>query len=172
MNYFKLKIFTVLSIALVILSCEKDDICAEATATTPQLIVRFYDTNSTEETKAVSDLLVYGVNDANEAVFFQNVSFATSDSVVVPLRTDSNISRLVFHKDLTITDFETGNLDIIGFDYTNDNIYVSRACGYKNVYNDLGATLEADLNNWIINIEIEENTSVDNQNSAHVKIYH
>ena len=172
MNYFKLKIFTLLSITLVILSCEKDDICAEATATTPQLVVRFYDNDNIEEAKSVTNLLVYGVNDANEAVFFENVSFATSDSVVVPLRTDSDISRLVFHKDLTITDFETGNLDIIDFNYTRDNIYVSRACGFKNVFNDLGSNLSTDSNNWIINIEIEENTSVENQNSAHVKIYH
>ncbi len=171
MRYFKIKIFTLLAITLVILSCEKDDICAETTATTPQLILRFYDNDNIEETKTATNLLVYGVNDVNEAVFFEHVNFATSDSVVVPLRTDSDITRLVLHKDLDITDFGTGNFDIISLSYAREDIYVSRACGFKNIYTNLEANLETDSDNWIQNIEIV-NTTVENQNSAHVKIYH
>ena len=37
-------------IAVLFLGCERDDICAEATATTPHLIMRFYDVNNPEET--------------------------------------------------------------------------------------------------------------------------
>jgi len=171
MNYLKLKVFPLFLITILLLSCEKDDICAEATATTPQLILRFYDKNAPDETKTVSSILVYGVDDANEAVFFDNIRISTSDSIVVPLRTDSEITRLVFHKDLSGIDFETGNFDILSLNYSLEDIYVSRACGFKNIYTNLEATAESDPDQWISDIEIV-NTTVENQTSAHVKIYH
>jgi hypothetical protein len=171
MNYFKLRSFPLFIIALIVLSCEKDDICAESTATTPNLIVRFYDAVTLAETKTVPDLLVYGVNDLDQVVFFDNVFHSTTDSIVMPLRTDSNITRLVFHKDLDLSDFQTGNLDVISTNYTKNDVYVSRACGYKSIYEDLNATIESDTNNWIVNIEII-NTTVENETAAHVKIFH
>ena len=170
MRFIKYGFLLIISIVIT-QSCEKDDICAESTPTTPRLIVRFYDTNSPDQTKPVTDLLVYGVNELDQVVFFDNMFHSTTDSIAIPLRTDSNITRLVFHRDLDLSDFQTGNLDVISTNYTKNDIYVSRACGYKNIYNDLAATIESDTDNWIINVEII-NTTVENETSAHVKIFH
>jgi len=181
MNYLKLKVFPLFLISLVLLNCEKDDICAEATATTPQLILRFYDQNAPEETKTVSSIVVYGFNDANEPVFFDNIGLSTSDSIIVPLRTDSEITRLVFHKDFDIDnngtpnddsdDIVLGNPDLLNISYKLEDIYVSRACGFKAIYTNLEISADSDPNPWISSHEII-NTTVENQNSAHVKIFH
>ena len=172
MKKISLLALSILTLGTIIISCEKDDICAESTPTTPQLIIRFYDANDPEETKPVADMLVYGVDDLDQVVFFNNVFHATTDSIIVPLRTNSDITRLVFHKDLLdITDFQTGNLDVVATSYNREDVYVSRACGYKNIYNDLESNLESDPDNWIVSIEIV-NTTVENETSAHVKIYH
>ena len=53
---------------LVIYSCERDDICAEATPTTPQLILRFYDVAEQETTKSVNSLFAFGL-DPNSNTF-------------------------------------------------------------------------------------------------------
>ncbi|TJY34065.1 DUF6452 family protein [Pontimicrobium aquaticum] len=171
----------ILLCSLVVFACEKDDICPEATATTPQLIVRFYDTISVDDTKSVSGLFVYGINDANETVFFKDISVATKDSIAIPLRTDINTTKLVFHSDFSIDDNGTpddesddvvlGNPDIVDINYTRDDVYVSRACGYKAIYSNLGATLTTDTDNWITNITIENNT-IENESAAHINIYH
>lgn len=167
--------------SLVMFACEKDDICPEATATTPQLVVRFYDAISVNDTKSVTNLLVYGINDNNEPVFFKNLTVKTTDSIAIPLRTDTNTTKLVFHSDFSIDDNGTpeddsddvvlGNPDTVNINYTRDDVYVSRACGYKAIYTNLGATLATDTDNWITNITIENNT-IENENAAHINIYH
>ena len=161
-----------LFIMLIIFACEKDDICSEATATTPQLVVRFYDALILEDTKTVPSLFVYGINDASETVFFNNITISTTDSIAIPLRTDNNITKLVFHKDLVeISDLLVGNPDTVDINYAREDVYVSRACGYKTIYTGLGATLTVDADNWITNITIENNT-LENENAAHINISH
>ncbi|MCK0109898.1 DUF6452 family protein [Flavobacteriaceae bacterium S0825] len=171
----------ILLILLAVFACEKDDICSEATATTPQLVVRFYDALIPEDTKSVSGLFVYGINDANEAVFFKNITVGTKDSIAIPLRTDSDMTKLVFHSDFSIDDNGTpddgsddivlGNPDTVDVNYARDDIYVSRACGYKATFTNLGAVLTLDTDNWTTQITIENNT-IDNENAAHINIYH
>ena len=78
---------------------------------------------------------------------------------------------MVFHKDIEGFDLATGNSDVTNFDYTSNQEYVSRACGYKNTYQILTYALAADADNWITNIEII-NEIVENEFEAHVKIYH
>jgi len=170
-----------LLLLLAVFACEKDDICSETTATTPQLVVRFYDALIPADTKPVSGLFVYGINDASETVFFKNISIGTKDSIAIPLRTDINTTKLVFHLDFSIDDNDTpddesddivlGNPDTVDVSYIREDVYVSRACGYKATFTNLGATLTTNTDNWITNITIENNT-IDNENAAHINIYH
>jgi len=153
--------------------CEKDDICSAATGTTPKLILRFYDISDEEETKSVPNLLVYGVNDVDEIVLFDHIGLtaANKDSIAIPLRTDGSATRFVLHRDFENDDFNTGNFDIITANYIYEEVYVSRACGYKTIYNELALDLATDTENWVINSEII-NTTVENETTAHVKIFH
>ncbi|MDA7558160.1 DUF6452 family protein [Flavobacteriaceae bacterium] len=167
------KVSVLFLVISVFLSCEKDDICSSDTGTTPQLILRFYDIANQEETKAVPNLLVYGVNSLNEIVLFDGIGLlaTNTDSIAIPLQTSDNFTRFVLHRDLEDGDFETGNIDIIIANYEREDVYVSRACGYKQIFNNLGIDLEPDPSNWVINSEILS-TTINNENEAHVKIFH
>ena len=168
------KIIALFLVCLVFMTCEKDDICPEETATTPRLIVRFYDALIRENTKSVSGLFVYGINDADETVFFKNVSISTTDSIAIPLRTDIDVTKLVFHKDLVDTsDLLVGNPDTIDMKYKREDVYVSRACGYKATFTNLETDFIIDTDNWISSIDIvAENNTIENENAAHINIYH
>lgn len=168
------KIIALFLVFLVFMTCEKDDICPEETATTPRLIVRFYDALIRENTKSVSGLFVYGINDADETVFFKNVSISTTDSIAIPLRTDIDVIKLVFHKDLVDTsDLLVGNPDTIDVKYKREDVYVSRACGYKATFTNLETDFIIVTDNWISSIDIvAENNTIENENAAHINIYH
>ncbi|MEZ4797333.1 MAG: DUF6452 family protein [Flavobacteriaceae bacterium] len=166
-NYY----FLLILLIFFVYKCEKDDICSAETGTTPKLILRFYDISDEEETKQVPNLLVYGINDANEIVLFDHIGTTAinKDSIAIPLRTDGNATRFVLHRDFEGND--TGNIDVITANYIGEDIYVSRACGYKTIYNALALDLEPDSDNWVINSEII-NRTVENETTAHVKIFH
>ena len=173
MKKISLLALSILTLGTIIISCEKDDICAEATPTTPQLIIEFYDVNSPEELKNVTGLLVYGIGDDGEGFLLDGQILSDKNSVTIPLRTDMNITKVVLHKDYDIEDnIVLGNPETFNISYVREDIYVSRACGYKTIFNDLAANREDDVDNWISSIVIEENTTVENETSAHVKIYH
>lgn len=163
-----------LLLILSLWSCERDDICGSTTATTPHLIIRFYNINDITETKAVRRMDVTAEGNPKFIV-----SDKTTDSIVLPLRIDAldnlNTSRFVLTKD---RDYDTdndpntvSNADIIEVNYTPELIYVSRACGYKSVFNNLSAGHDSDLNNWIIDIQVINDT-INDENAAHINIYH
>ncbi|HUH28072.1 DUF6452 family protein [Gelidibacter sp.] len=169
-----IKILLSLLIILSLWSCERDDICASTTPTTPHLIIRFYNINAISETKTVRRMDVTAEGNPKFIV-----SDKTTDSIVLPLKVDAldnlNTSRFVLTKD---RDYDTdddpntvSNADIIEVKYTPELIYVSRACGYKSVFNNLSATRETDLSNWIIDIQVINDT-INNENAAHINIYH
>jgi len=175
-----LVVILVLSL-LVTYSCERDDICAEATPTTPELILRFYDVAEQETTKSVNSLYAVGLDDDDNIITFQDLAITTTDSIVIPLRTDIDQTRFVLISDAevddndtpddTLDDFINGNLDLITVNYIRDDIYVSRACGFKTVFNQLLFGVTVDTDNWVINSSVVE-ADVVNENQAHVQVFH
>ena len=169
-----LKILLSFLILASLWSCERDDICASTTPTTPHLIIRFYNINARAETKTVRHLSV-NEEDNNTYVVYDR----TVDSILLPLRIDAldnlNTTRFVLTMD---TDYDTddnnntaSNADIIEVTYTPELIYVSRACGYKSVFNNLSATRQTDAINWIVDVEVI-NTTINNEDAAQINIYH
>jgi len=176
------KISTLLLLLLLTTaSCEKDDICPESTPTTPKLILRFYDISNQDDTKSVTDLRVTGFDENNEEVDISNLNIVTTDSINLPLRTDTDVTKFIFHKDYDVDDNGTpdnpddditlGNPDIVTISYQREDVYVSRACGFKTIFNNLTISVELDGDNWIVNSEII-NSVVENETTAHVKIFH
>ena len=172
-------------IAFIAWSCERDDICAEGTATTPHLIIRFYDVNNQDNTKEVRQLEVKGLGD--DGLPFSDtpiVSRTNTDSIVLPLRFAEEgvetITRFQLERDADFADNtdpdDDSNIDIITVTYTPEFVYVSRACGYKSIFN-LAVTdavvreVDGDDDLWITNIEIV-NETIDNENAAQVILYH
>lgn len=148
------KIIAFLFLVIVIFSaCEKDDFCTQ-NPVTPKLILRFYDDANRDNTKSANALYVWsGTKDS----IFENIS---TDSLVIPLNSNTN---------QTIYNLSKGNVvEQFTIDYTIGNEYVSRSCGFKVIFNDL--TFSPD-NTWITGFTQIE-TTIDNQNEAHVQIFH
>ena len=172
------KISTLLLLLLLTTaSCEKDDICPESTPTTPKLILRFYDISNQDDTKNVTSFGVTSLDENGETFVLAGFNGVTTDSISLPLRiqtTAENFTRFTFYKDFAVDDngIITGNPDVITFAYKREDVYVSRACGFKTIFKELILTVELDGDNWIINSEILNNSTVENEISAHVKILH
>lgn len=175
--------FLILGTALLFLSCERDDICAATTSTTPRLIVEFYDVVNTEELKSVNRLTVYGedllteppVNETVETLVFNSNVNRLELPLLIGNEDTQNITRYILEKDTNLRLDEENpndsNIDILELRYTPDFVYVSRACGYKSEFIGLSSTVEDDGDLWITNIEIDEQT-VTNENTVHVRLFH
>ncbi len=171
------KILALILLIIVINSCERDDICPESTATTPKLILRFYDITDQTETKRVLGLQIKGVGTDS---IYQSAN--STDSLALPIKTYDNVTSFKLHKeyefdnngtpDDTSDDIILGNEDIINIQYSPEEVYVSRACGYKTIYNNVELSVVDDGDNWIELIQIENPLTVDNETEAHVKIFH
>jgi len=173
----------VLFIALISISCERDDICAEATPTTPRLIIRFYDINNPENLKQVRQLEVDGLNMSNVPNSETPIiTRSNTDSINLPLNFQDEIestTRFLLERDADYADnddlTDDSNSDVITVRYTPQFIYVSRACGYKSIFNldqDDPITRDPDDDEiWTTSFEII-NQTIENENAAQIIIYH
>ena len=147
-------------IALFVSSCEKDDFCIEPV--TPNMIIRFYNATNITQTKAVTELSVYPEG------FDELYSNENLDSILIPLDVTSN--QIIYNLS------SESNLDIITINYDVEEVFVSRSCGFKAIFNNVSVTSEPS-NDWIIGLtETLENSitipTIDNETSAHIKIFH
>ena len=143
----------VLLIIILNSACEKDDFCIQ-NPVTPKLILRFYDANDRTTTKNADALYVWA--EGKDSLFVNVVT----DSLVIPL--NSNTEQTVYN-------FSKGNVvEQFTINYTTENEYISRSCGFRVIYNKLSFTPS---NNWITDFSTIE-TTVENQNAAHVQVFH
>ena len=159
----KIVIFILLSIGLFS-ACEKDDFCIK-NPITPNLVLRFYDANDRETIKPVKRLSIWAaLKDTIAAYKSINI-----DSVAIPL--NSIDSKTIYHLKMNNVDGSIANNQTATFTitYTAQEEYVSRSCGFKILFNDV--TFESD-NTWITDFTPETLTKIDNQNEAHVQIFH
>ena len=147
-------------IALLVSSCEKDDFCIEPI--TPNMVIRFYNATNITQTKPVEDLSV------TPEGFDELYSNANLDSILIPLDVTSN--QIIYNLS------SESNIDIITINYDVEEVFVSRSCGFKAIFNNVSVTSDVS-NDWIIGLtETLENTitipTIDNETAAHVKIFH
>lgn len=165
-----LKKYSILLIGLTLLiaSCERDDICAKATPTTPVLVVEFFDRQNPANTKNIY-LLVNEV-DGDTLAYYENVS-----TIQLPLRTNASQTRYALTKnpeDPDIEDQQAPNTDILILSYEPNQSFISRACGFKVVFNNLTENVDIGSDNrWIDNININVAQVVD-ADTTHISIFH
>lgn len=166
-----LKIFVpaVILLAIIFFSgCEKDDICVEGN--TPLLVIRFYG-SATQIEKQVPSLRIVGVG-MNSTVN-TIVDRSSLDSIALPLKINDEPTSFLFIQNSADDEngFEIGNIDTVTFNYKTKEVFISRACGYVANYDDVEGSFTPDTSNWIKSISTIDST-VTNQVSAHVKIFH
>lgn len=168
------KIVILLLIAITI-SCEKDDICDENTATTSRIVIEFYDATITTNTKNVTNLKVIGLDENGDELTDAYDTFDNESKIELPLKTTASATK--YSLVLNSTDNVNINQDFIEFNYSTNEVFVSRACGYKTIFelNQGNPFLLSDSatpdGQWIQQVNIEQ-TTIDNENETHVKIYY
>jgi len=175
-----LSLLTLIGFLTINLSCERDDICPESTPTTPKLIIEFYNNADPENLKAVPRLRVQGINNSEVLPGYNAVN---TTSLELPLRTDTTATQYKLHNNYSINDngtpnntsddFANGNEDIITIKYSTEQVFVSRACGYKTIFNNVSLTIEPDNNNWILSRQsVNDIQSVEDETTTHFNIFH
>lgn len=142
-------------LAFTFSACEKDDICL--LPTTPKLILRFYNNADKTKLKKVDLLSIW----ANGKDIISNYKSVSLDSVAIPLNV--NATQTIYHlKSNTVS-------NTITIKYTTEDVFVSRSCGFKTIFNNVTITSN---NGWIQSFTPNSLTTINNETAAHVKIFH
>jgi hypothetical protein len=105
---------------------------------------------------------------------YENETLTTfTDSIAIPLSVTQNTTKFILNLPGDITKGTEDNLDTITLVYLQEDIFVSRSCGYKTVFHEVQASLTVDDNNWIKLLEpTSDPLEITDEKLAHVKIYH
>jgi hypothetical protein len=142
-------------VSVIFFACEKDDFCTQ-NPVTPNLILRFYDDLDREALKNVPSFYVWA---EGKDTIFENVS---TDSIYIPLNSLATETVYNLSTENTISKFTV--------QYTPKEEYVSRSCGYRVIFNKVTFTSESGT--WIKDFTPSNITTINNQNTAHVQIFH
>ena len=164
------KLLFILLFTITFSSCEKDDICSDETTT--RLVIELYQIGDLTVKQNVSNLKVIGYEPASiDTLDFNGVS-----KIAIPLNLEDTKTKYKFIINSTSTNPLLINEDLLEFNYSHENVYVSRACGYKTIMelNAADGVLLSDApptnDFWIQAINIENN-SITTENEIHIKIY-
>jgi hypothetical protein len=140
LNYMKKIIAFLLILGFASSSCEPDDICDPTTSTTPRMLIQFFDITTPSLQKNIKNLKVIGEGMSEGVVFNPTATgeakyITNANSILLPLNTETDLVKYKFileygNKNPLIT-----NEDFLEFKYSRENIYVSRACGFKTNFN-------------------------------------
>jgi hypothetical protein len=176
------KILLVFMIGLLALSCEKDDICDANTPTTPRLIIKFYDNQNPASVRLVKDLRITSIVDGVEkAIIFEksNTEILNDSMVALPLKVNENLTDYKFTFNSKSEIQSLISIDDLTFNYTRKDEFVSRACGFKTLF-EMNASNQNPIiinetpgitaGNWIKGVQITQ-PKIYNENETHIKIF-
>ncbi|MEO5777604.1 MAG: DUF6452 family protein [Flavobacterium sp.] len=174
------KVLILLLIAFTFSGCEKDDICIDET--TPRLILEFYDIANPANLRNVINLKVQGQG-ADDFIVFNTALLETDparylfngNKIELPLNITQDTTKYTLI--LNSTSSTGTNTDFLQFNYSRQNVFVSRACGYKTIF-ELNPTPNGVIKTdavpadtfWIQDINIQT-TNIETENETHIKIY-
>jgi hypothetical protein len=155
--------------------CEKDDICDANTVTTARLVISFYDVTNSSVLKNVTNLKITGEG-ITDGVVFNGSSLINGSTVSIPLKTNADATTFSFILNSGSTNPALVNEDILKFNYAREELFVSRACGFKTEYtlDPLTPYVLTDAatgdQKWIQYIAVK-NSTIANENETHLEIY-
>ena len=149
-------IFPFLILGFLLTSCENDDdVCVSGEAT-PRLKIKF---KSADNKVLTLDSLYLDVDYGNNNILTV-VKAAKVDSALIPIRVDD-----VGFTELYVRKTKKGSVSKIKLNYNTTSEYVSPACGFKRLYQNLSGTLETA--NPVTKVELNQNQII-NENKAHL----
>ncbi len=149
-------IFPFLILGFLLTSCENDDdVCVSGEAT-PRLKIKF---KSADNKVLTLDSLYLDVDYGNNNILTV-VRAAKVDSALIPIRVDD-----AGFTELYVRKTKKGNVSKIKLNYNTTSEYVSPACGFKRLYQNLSGSLETA--NPVTKVELNQNQII-NENKAHL----
>ena len=137
-------------------SCENDDdVCVSGEAT-PRLKIKF---KSADNKVLTLDSLYLDVDYGNNNILTV-VRAAKVDSALIPIRVDD-----AGFTELYVRTSKKGSVSKIKLNYNTTSEYVSPACGFKRLYQNLSGSLETA--NPVTKVELNQNQII-NENKAHL----
>lgn len=159
-----------LLLSIFVLGCEKDDICSDTTPTTPRLIIDFYDFSNPTLSKNVTNLAIIGEGMDTPYKTYNGVS-----KIQVPLDVSQDLSKYKFVLNYNNSNPDFVNTDLMEFDYSRYQVYISRACGYKTLFtlNDTTPFIHTDAATpdglWMRNITVVQ-PAISSEDETHLTI--
>jgi len=167
--------------------CEKDDICDPNTPTTPRLVITFYKINSPSELQNVTDLMVIGEDEKAGIIFNETATdttkyLANGSTISIPLKTNALSTTYTFVLDSQNDNPAAINTDAIKFNYTHNDVYVSRACGFKTTFTLYPLSTSPPLSVPFVQTDTDGNglwmqevfvinPNIENENETHIKVF-
>ena len=143
-------------LGFLLTSCENDDdVCVSGEAT-PRLKIKF---KSADNKVMTLDSLYLDVDYGNNNILTV-VRAAKVDSALIPIRVDD-----AGFTELYVRKTKKGSVSKIKLNYNTISEYVSPACGFKRLYQNLSGTLETA--NPVTKVELNQNQII-NENKAHL----
>lgn len=168
-------IVVLLTLTIYLMSCEKDDLCADGTPTTPGMVVEFYKKGNSV-VNPVTNFVIYEQGSTKRDTLPPGTT-----KWAFPLRTDADEVTWALEYNSIVGNDTIKNTDLLTIKYTRTQTYVSRACGYKTTFTLLPATqgvanpLAQDIvpgdTPLIDGDPIVVTPNIENENEVHVKIY-
>ena len=157
---FKYCLFTIFY--SLILSCEKDDICIQEVAETPDLILLMLDSTNENQRRSPSGFNIRAIGAENELVQ------SSGDSLALPLNTQEKVTQFEF---ILNEGSEDENIDTLQINYTRVDQFINRACGYRAnfILKEPAFTLLNPGNDWVKGFIILKDTITD-EKAAHLGI--
>ena len=122
--------------------------------------------------KAVGDGMTEGVVFYPTLATISDRYLSNDKKIYLPLRTTDDVTKY----SLTLNSGVAGseNTDVVTFNYARNTVYVSRACGYKMLFNLTNTNTDIvtpDSDNWIKNIIILK-PNLETETDVHIQIYY
>ncbi|HEX9150795.1 MAG TPA: DUF6452 family protein, partial [Flavobacterium sp.] len=119
----------------------------------------------------MTDGIIFNPSATGDSKYLTNGS-----EISIPLKTNEDTTTYTFILNSGNVNPALVNEDIIKFDYSRNNVFVSRACGFKtlftlntsNPYTHTDAAIPDEK--WIQYISVEK-SNIDNENDTHIKIF-
>lgn len=164
-----LLLFVLICLTFTFANCEKDDLCDAATPTTSRLVIEFFYETDPTIPKNLTNLTVFAEGRTDSIGYYNGTNI-----IRLPLQTTQTSTTYKFVLNSTIAN--AVNTDFLTVNYTLDNVFVSRACGYKSVFNlnPVGAIERTDTTPedgiWMKSILVTNRTIL-SENETHIKVY-
>ena len=142
---------------ILILSCEKDDICIEGSVNTNRITIGFLD-YETKNSIGISLVNIKSIN--NDSIIHERFS---QDILKLPLKVNSNKTQFLFDNKET--------LDTLTIYHQSIHQYLNRSCGYISNFLINNQTEIIKSTGWIREITVEKD-SIFNEEKTNIFIHY